>query len=418
MLRVLDLQPEGFPSELFALLERDHGGIDLLTGQNDVTEADVLAYRPENPWMNEAFHTERFRREGKTYFLDAIAPHHLDRLASGKAKLALDNSRESTLIDPPTFLELHAELDKRGLPADGVLLISPNKDLARQYASLCDNEGIGSRITICYHNYFFSACAEAARLGLTPLFRARANKYRARLDRPDRLKEFICINFAPRVHRVYLLLRILQSGLDAHAMLSIPDLRHSIKGLEFDQVIQQVRDIFPMDAALEASWERLLALSPMIVDADNSDYLSLEFRFPSRAALGSLYSVTTETQFLAPSYDHMSEKVLKPYACFHPSVIVSNAHSIQFMKALGFESFHPWINEHYDTLEELVPRLDAVVQEIERIHGMSGSQRRDWAVALWPAALYNAEHLVFRLRGIIHRAWDDPLLSLLNPSAG
>jgi hypothetical protein len=212
---------------------------------------------------------------------------------------------------------------------------------------------------------------------------------------------------------VYLLLQILRLRLDEHAMLSIPDLRRAIKGLDLNQVINQVREIFPMDSALEESWERLVALSPMIVDADNSDYIPLEFRFPSRAALGSLYSVTTETQFLAPYYEHMSEKVLKPYACFHPSILVCNAHSLQFMSALGFESFHPLINEHYDTIEDPIERLASVVQEIERIHGMSTDQRRDWAIGLWPRALYNTEHLVFRLRSVIHRLWDEPLLTLL-----
>src|SRR6185437_7670953 len=235
-----------------------------------------------------------------------------------------------------------------------------------------------------------SACAETARLVLTPLFRARVEQFRRRLDRPDQMKEFICINFAPRVHRVYLLLQILRLNLDQHAMLSIPDLRRTIKGMELNQIINQVREIFPMDPALEESWERLVALSPMTVDADNSDYLPLEFRFPSRAALGSLYSVTTETQFLAPYYEHMSEKVLKPYAYFHPSILVCNAHSLQFMSALGFEGFHPWINEHHDSIEDPIQRLAAIVEEIERIHGMNIDQRRDWAMALWPRVLHNA----------------------------
>jgi hypothetical protein len=413
MLRVLDLRLEGQTSELFALIARDHGGIELVDCGEDTTDADVLAYRPENPWMNDALHAERYRREGKTHFLDAIAPQHLDRVASGRARLVIDNSRESTVLDPPTFLDLHAEIEKRGLPASAFVFVSPNKDLQRQYASFCHNENIQCPLIVTYHNYFFSACAETARQVLTPLFRARVQQFRTRLDYPDRLKEFVCINFAPRVHRVYLLLQILRLKLDEHAMLSIPDLRRAIKGMELDQVINQVREIFPMDPALEESWERLVALSPMTVDADNSDYIPLEFRFPSRAALGSLYSVTTETQFLAPYYEHMSEKVLKPYACFHPSILVCNVHSLQFMSTLGFESFHPLINEHYDSIEDPIQRLAAIVEEIERIHGMSIDQRRDWAVALWPRALHNAEHLVFRLRSVIHRMWDEPLLSLL-----
>lgn len=413
MRRVLDLRLEGHTSELFALIARDHGGVEIVGDQADSTDADVLVYRPANPWMNDALHTERYRREGKTYFLDAIAPQLLLRIANGRARLVIDNSRESTVLDPSTFQDLHAEIEKRGLPAGAFIIVSPNKDLERQYVSFCINENIQSRLIVTYHNYFFSACAETARQALTPLFRARAQRFRDRLDRPDQLKEFVCINFAPRVHRIYLLLQFLRLRLDEHAMLSIPDLRRPIKGMELNQVIDQVREIFPMEPALEESWERLVALSPMTVDADNSDYLPLEFRFPSRAALGSLYSVTTETQFLAPYYEHMSEKVLKPYACFHPSILVCNVNSLRFMSALGFEGFHPWINEHYDSIEDPIQRLAVIVEEIERIHGMSIDQRRDWAVALWPRVLHNAEHLVFRLRSIIHRVWDEPLLALL-----
>ena len=67
----------------------------------------------------------------------------------------------------------------------------------------------------------------------------------------------------------------------------------------------------------------------------------------------------------------LTEKTLRPIACAQPFILAATAGSLEYLRSYGFETFAPWIDETYDTIENPVQRLKAIVQEMKRIANLS-----------------------------------------------
>ena len=88
----------------------------------------------------------------------------------------------------------------------------------------------------------------------------------------------------------------------------------------------------------------------------------------------SYFSLVTETFFFSrinTVFDEhavfFSEKIYKPMICKHPFVLVGRPKSLQYLRKCGFKTFHPYIDESYDLVENDEARLLAVVNEVERL---------------------------------------------------
>ena len=68
---------------------------------------------------------------------------------------------------------------------------------------------------------------------------------------------------------------------------------------------------------------------------------------------------------------HLTEKSLRPIACGHPFMLAATHGSLEYLRSYGFETFSPWIDETYDTIEDPAQRLEAIVQEMKRIANLS-----------------------------------------------
>ena len=132
----------------------------------------------------------------------------------------------------------------------------------------------------------------------------------------------------------------------------------------------QIKSSISDDLELETDIQALIDLTPLVVDVETLDFEKLEFDIPMEAARRTLYSIVTETIFLAPLYQFTTEKTIKAYSTFHPFMVVGNPHSLDFPRSLGFSSFAPGINEEYDLEQNNRSRIERVLREVERIHCM------------------------------------------------
>jgi hypothetical protein len=57
---------------------------------------------------------------------------------------------------------------------------------------------------------------------------------------------------------------------------------------------------------------------------------------------------------------------------------VSSAESLVYLKKLGYKTFSPYINEHYDTIKNDEERLTAVWSEVERLCAFSDEEWLEW----------------------------------------
>lgn len=63
----------------------------------------------------------------------------------------------------------------------------------------------------------------------------------------------------------------------------------------------------------------------------------------------------------------ITEKVYKPIACSKPFIVFSTPNYLSDLRNLGYKTFHPYINENYDSETNNTNRLNMIVDEIERI---------------------------------------------------
>lgn len=77
-------------------------------------------------------------------------------------------------------------------------------------------------------------------------------------------------------------------------------------------------------------------------------------------------------RLFAPS--SITEKAYKPIACKKPFIAFSTPYWLEDLKNLGFKTFHPYINEDYDRIENNLERLNMIVNEIERISNLDDKQ--------------------------------------------
>ena len=135
------------------------------------------------------------------------------------------------------------------------------------------------------------------------------------------------------------------------------------------------RDFQPVNAAFKANrYDIENYFEPCHANSDSSaDYNSEDY--------GSIgIEVVLETLFDDQRW-HLTEKSLRPIACGRPFILAATAGSLQYIRSYGFQTFAPYIDENYDTIQDPLLRLAAITNEMKRISQLSAEDKR----SLWHA---------------------------------
>ena len=108
----------------------------------------------------------------------------------------------------------------------------------------------------------------------------------------------------------------------------------------------------------------------------------------------SYFSVVSETNF----YDFtpgrfVSEKIFKPIVFKHPFITVSRPNTMALLRELGYKTFHPWIDESYDTEIDDNKRLLMILDEIERLSNLVPSELTKFLDGVRDICEYNKQVL-------------------------
>jgi hypothetical protein len=204
-------------------------------------------------------------------------------------------------------------------------------------------------------------------------------------------KKFLCFNKFARGHRSALLEKMLEKNLVKEAYYSFYGWYGPEEDLSWiDQYAKQHpipnilnnRDIFPLK--LNATKKRW---NPIDIIESDLEYFD-----------NSYFSVVTETEF----YDNVdnpqtkssvffSEKTWKPIVMLHPFIMVGRVGWLRELQQMGYQTFHPYIDESYDNICDPIERLDAIANEIQRLCDKTNDQWREWQEAILPIVNHNRE---------------------------
>ena len=71
---------------------------------------------------------------------------------------------------------------------------------------------------------------------------------------------------------------------------------------------------------------------------------------------------------------YLTEKTYKAILFKKPFIVVSEQHTLKSLRASGFKTFSPWIDESYDDIQDYDQRVDAILAEIKRLSTLSNDE--------------------------------------------
>jgi hypothetical protein len=306
---------------------------------------------------------------------------------SGQCKIILWSANEG--YDPfqyEIFDNIYKDLEEYEIPLENFIYISGNLIIDVLHMIWGSLNGMGNLVkSIPFNNELYDSYEK---IQPSVIFDEGSK---------DRDKYFLLLNRSPRIHRMALISWLHSKSLLENTFTSYPS--EKLSPYKFSKRVHLSRyfsnhlfvDKFTKSDALQA-WKDLENNHlPLIVDVEewgtNHYGTSADWLY-SR----TFFSVITESVFDDLSL-FLDEKVWKPIYNYHPFIILGCPNSLKKLKEFGFKTFHPLINESYDTEFNHGKRMGMIVDEVERLCSMSFDELKTWYKELIPILKHNRDVL-------------------------
>jgi len=205
--------------------------------------------------------------------------------------------------------------------------------------------------------------------------------------------KFSHVNYTHRMHRQLFSKFLIQHNLVEDNLIAInPDritARHHEKNTIKKTILieNESRDGWFYSQKFLNLWRDVeLVYNKHILIDDNADLTYQDF------LKHSCLNIVSETAFDYPGCNH-SEKILQPMLSMRPFVIISSAHSLQFLRSKGFETFGNIIDESYDEIEDPNHRLEKVMSLVLELNKLTLPEMKQLLIDTKPKLEHNFRHL-------------------------
>ena len=202
-------------------------------------------------------------------------------------------------------------------------------------------------------------------------------------------KKYLSFNRMARRHRCELLDFLLANNLLEQGLVSFgnynldePD-DHLIRVVKDYEHITQNLHLLPLN--LNATNERI---NPTDVRIEDIEYFD-----------NSYFSIVTETTYYQRPVNVLeqdifpSEKIYKPILMQHPFILMGRPHFLETLRSHGYKTFHPFIDETYDSVEDDDERMQLIFKEIKRLVEFTDEQYKEWMQQIKPIVEHNKAHI-------------------------
>ena len=205
-----------------------------------------------------------------------------------------------------------------------------------------------------------------------------------------RSNKFMIFNRRMRVHRILLLSLLGKTFIDNNLVSYDFNTTNDTAQPQFFH--NRIPEEYKKSALI--NMQELLDDKPLsfidFKDVDSTMGFGCEHKTPY---LDSYIHVITETNFDEPGV-YFSEKTWKPIIGLQPFIMVNYHESLKHLKEIGFKTFHPFIDESYDEIENPSERIVKIYEEIKRIDSLTIDELHKWYVSIYDILLYNRELLL------------------------
>lgn len=222
-------------------------------------------------------------------------------------------------------------------------------------------------------------------------------------------KKILCLNMQPRIHRLAVWSELMDRNLLDECAFSfycnesdlgkfdceevnlvLPDMKNRI-----DENIQSVKHLLPIQMTLHDDQHNRFEFE----DTDAELYESTLFSLINESVFYNNLELIADTKELWTKIwcypcIFITEKTWNAIRAKHPFLIVGMPGFLKSLRDMGYKTFHPYINESYDEIENEQDRLLAVMDEVERLSNMSAEESQIWLNNIQDIANHNYERLM------------------------
>lgn len=320
-----------------------------------------------------------------------VASEIMSLYTQGKDIIVFDSMAEAVGIPFAQYLDEVYKLCKH-LPNIKFVFFTGSLTGQEDYDNICEFYNIDKNLKIL-------ACS---------FFERSANKTTTEYNKEyvvePKLKKFLCFNRVERQHRIDLLQHMLTLDLVKDSFYSFsftePGSFEILKSInennargKYDIIIENM-DKIPM--VLNRTTERdnpVQVLEEDFYYFENS-YISI---VPETLYYKQLVTEKREYSIHIPSTERgvfPSEKIFKPIFMRHPFIHVGVPHFLEKLRERGYQTFHPYIDETYDVIDDDEVRLQTIVNEIERLSKLNTTEWLAMLDILRPRIEHNHEVLM------------------------
>jgi len=305
------------------------------------------------------------------------------RIRTKKVFFMIDQSHEGYHTDF-LFRWFHDQCEKHQLPLSQIIYVTGDRDVENRYNKFKQLNNIKEGIhTIAYSHfeqYIYTALEEKESFGKT---------YQFLTDNTMQIKDFNCLQKRVRLHRVHLFKELVNRQILDKGIISmnkIPDMP-KVKFMD-DAEVQNLNSLLPMLPENHMRQENVFSSQDcgLFLKELNADIMQKSF-----------LSVISEALFFDSEGDDgsfLSEKSFKPIACKHPFIIVSSHRILEHIRSLGYKTFHPYIDESYDTEPDPWKRIKMIADVIEKFVNKTYDEKLLWFKSVQNICEYNYDRLV------------------------
>lgn len=334
---------------------------------------------------------------------DDIVDQIIDAISMGKTNIFFDcpgEAVEEALVMPA---QRAVDVVKSKYPNVKFCYISGSANAEQAYINLCRNLNIEPNMIMIPCHYFESVTCNY------PI-------YRTTYEPGLRDKNFVCFNRVIRPHRIELLDRMLEQGLvNDKCYYSFHDssaIDGGLYAVPENNLYPNINNNLNLVKSLRLNFDndRTNPVDIRINDLEfyDNSYFSLitETIFYD----GYLYRKNNEGHVANEKCVFYSEKIYKPIAMLHPFLLVSSANSLSVLRERGFKTFHPYIDETYDTIENDNDRMSAIISEVKRLSSQTPKEWLRWTEKV----KHIVEHNFYRLHNNNNCFMPEDLIERLN----
>ncbi|WP_244046245.1 hypothetical protein [Methylobacterium sp. J-030] len=344
-----------------------------------------------------AIHPSRLRPEGNEAGLvfRLIEEGALTYMAAPNMKLCLDAAGEGFPLDPVALNHSAERIASYGLTADRVLYLTSDLTAAQRYATWCNSnkqKPAFTPISFDVQLYYYAAELSKDQTAIQRLYYRSLLLANSKATRP---KKYLSLNRLSRHTRLAIPLALLSMGALKDGHLSFhgrvaKETEHNTTDWSDDDVIKDWFRYLRFDDATISRFQELESLAPIVLDGETDQPKMAYGGFDTRYYTESYFSIVTESTFdNAMSELRMTEKSWKPIAHCHPFLMVANAGTLQQIRAKGFMTFHPFIDESYDLIDDPSERFQLIRSELSKLCSLSHERLAELYAELWPRILHN-----------------------------